>query len=216
MDLSSELDPRQDDPVSSDAARPNDYSTASIKIVSFEDSVRARPQIYFGCTREDPALVTAVALAVVADALYEPSVGRVDVTVLIESDLRFTVADNSPAIRLGPDGQPQSGFFESVLDRRRWAPAAAAALSRGTWIEVGVHDRTWRQELAGATVVGPPREGPAGHVGTRVTFELDAGYFAAGAVLSREPGAFRTGENGQALPGAGGIVTITDLRPKPD
>jgi hypothetical protein len=85
--------------------------------------------MYFGCSREDAALVTAVARAVVADALYEPSVGRVDVTVLIESDLRLTVTDSNPAIRLGSDDRPQCGFFDSLISRRRWATAAAAALS---------------------------------------------------------------------------------------
>jgi DNA gyrase/topoisomerase IV subunit B len=200
--------------VGSEAAQPSDYSAASIRIISFEESVRTRPQMYFGCARDDPALATAVARAVVGHALYEPSVGRVDVTVLIESDLRFAVADNSPAISLGPDGQPPCGFFDSLLDRRYWAPAAAAAMSTRTVIEIYVQDRVWRQELSGTEVVGPPRDGgPAGRAGTRITFELDAGYFAAGAALSRDPDAFRTGENGQALPSTGGIVTITDLRP---
>jgi hypothetical protein len=171
--------------------------------------------MYFGCTRGDPALVTAVAREVVADALYEPSVGGVDVAVLIESDLRFTIVDNNPAISLGPDGQPPRGFFDSLLNRR-WAAAAAATMSTRTWIEVGLQGRTWRQELSGSEVVGPPRDaGPAGHVGTRVTFELDSGYFAAGAVLSRDPGALRTGESGQALPSTGGTLTVTDLRTEP-
>src|SRR5215216_186906 len=70
LDLAVRGAPRQDDPVSSDAAHPNDYSNASIKIVSFAESVRTRPQMYFGRAREDPALVTAVARAVVADAMY--------------------------------------------------------------------------------------------------------------------------------------------------
>jgi DNA gyrase/topoisomerase IV subunit B len=85
-------EPEQDDPVGQESEPAPGYSAASIKVISFEDSVRRRPQMYFGCSHEDPDLMTAVARAVVADALYEPVAGRVRVTLVIESDLRFTVS----------------------------------------------------------------------------------------------------------------------------
>ena len=189
-----------------------DYAVASIKVISFEDSVRQRPQMYFGCSRGDPVLVNAVVRAVVGDALYEPFVGRVHVTLVIESNLRFTVADDSPTIAVGADGVPQLGFFDSLIDRRRWPIAAAAAMSRHTRIEVSVAGRAWRQELVGTSAAGPPLETtPVDRAGTQATFELDPGHFAANAVLARDTDAYLPAENGQTPP-KGGTITVTDLR----
>src|SRR5205814_10704991 len=124
--------------------------------------------------------MTAVARAVVGDRLSEPFVGPVLVTVVIESDLRFTVSDDNQTITLGANGVPRLGFFESLIDRRRWAIAAAAAMSRHTGVEVKVGGRVWRQDLTATSVISPPREtNPAGRAGTQVTFELDLVRFVA-------------------------------------
>lgn len=46
--------------------------------------------------------------------------------------------------------------------------------------------RRWEQELAGAEPVAAPRDcGACGETGTRVTFDLDPEFFAAGAEIPR-------------------------------
>lgn len=142
-----------------ESASSSGYTAASIKVISFEDSVRRRPQMYFGRSLRDPALANAVVRAVVGDALYEPFVDGVRVSLVIESDLRFSVSDDNPTITLGADDVPQLGFFDSLISRRRWAIAAAAVMSRHTRIEVNVAGRTWRQDLSGTSVDGPLLEG---------------------------------------------------------
>jgi DNA gyrase/topoisomerase IV subunit B len=205
-------EPDQDYLVDKESDRVRDYTAASIKVMSFEDSVRRRPQMYFGCSGEDPALVDAVVRAVVSDALYEPSVERVHVIVVIESDLRFSVSDDGSAIALGADGVPQIGFFDSLIDRRRWPIAPVAAMSLRTRVEVNIAGRAWRQELIATSVVGPLETTPTDRAGTRVTLELDPDHFAAHAVLARDPGAYLPAENDQTPPEAG-TIAVADLRP---
>ncbi|TVT23773.1 hypothetical protein FNH05_32860 [Amycolatopsis rhizosphaerae] len=192
---------------------PAEYTAGAIGAVSFEQSVRNRPEMYFRCPREDPALPAAVVRAVVAEARAARADGPTRVRVVFEDDHRFTLIDDA-APDLGPDGRPLAGFYGSLLARRRWALAAAAALSARTGVEVSAGGRGWRQELAGTVPVGPPSpDGPTGAPGTRVTFELDPGHLAPGAALPRDAAEVREDPGGDPFGRAGRAVPeVADLR----
>lgn len=87
----------------------------------------------------------------------------------IESDLSFTVEDDQRRTA-DEQGRPLPGFFDSLLDKERWAPAAAAALSVRTVVEPWLDGRGYRQELAGVTPAGAWEEfGTSRLSGTRTT-----------------------------------------------
>ncbi|MFI1367477.1 hypothetical protein [Streptomyces griseochromogenes] len=129
-----------------------------IKVVTFEESVRARPGMYFRAGRDNPELPAQVLRTVVWDALHRRDGTHGQVSVEIRSDLGFTAVDDQrhPADDLG---RPSPGFYDSLLPPGRWAPAAAAALSTRTVIEVWLDGRGYRQELAGSTPRGQGRTG---------------------------------------------------------
>ncbi|HEX4814398.1 MAG TPA: hypothetical protein VFV66_16775, partial [Nonomuraea sp.] len=82
-------------------------------------------------------------------------------------------------------GVPKLDHLGSLLDRRRWMQAAAAALSVRTIIEVRAEGRGYRQELAGTQPLASPRAIVAPvKDGTLATYELDPSYFAPGAAIS--------------------------------
>ncbi|MFE3953588.1 hypothetical protein ACFXPS_05290 [Nocardia sp. NPDC059091] len=177
-------------------AQPKDYSTAKLIVRSFEETVRARPHMFFGCHRENPRLPGAIVDAVVRDTLREPDRETVRVEVIIESDHRFTITDNfvNEMDKLDANGLPLS----------RWALGALLAVSARTWIEIRTADRQWLQEFAGTTPIESPREQETtGSPGTRVTCELDRDYLPATAVL---PAA------GDLLDAPDDRVIVTDLR----
>nr|WP_157554281.1 hypothetical protein [Herbidospora sakaeratensis] len=152
------------------------YSAEHITVLRFEDAVRKRPAMYFGVGQQSPDLPTEVLRAVVMDALHngEPW----NVSVEIAGDLRFTVVDDQPHVT-DEHGVPLLGFFDSLLDRERWAPAAAAALSLRTMVEVWMDGRGFRQRLIATQPVDAPAEfAPPTPQGTRLT---------PGATISRSP-----------------------------
>jgi DNA gyrase/topoisomerase IV subunit B len=184
----------------------SNYVSRWIAVVTDAEAVRARPRMYFGRGQSDPGLPAAIARTVAAEPFgwsHEP----VDVEVRVDADLTFTVTDDGevPLDRSG--GLPLLDRNGCLLDRRRWALAAAAALSRRTSVEVHACGRRWVQTLDGAAPAGPPRDRGAADGGalTRVTFELDAGFFPPGAALPADteelwPDAVR------------GSFAVTDLR----
>jgi hypothetical protein len=88
--------------------------------------------------------------------------------------------------------EPEPGFCRSLLDKSRWALAAAVALSSRTLIEVRAGGRGWRQELTRTAPTLPePFAAPGEANGTRVTFELDAAFLAPGAIVSTSPDQLR-------------------------
>lgn len=153
------------------------YTADQLQVISFAEHVRARPAVYFRVERDSPELPTEVLQQVVWDALHRHDGTHGQIGVEIASDLCFTVEDD----RLHSADErrrPLHGFFESLLDKDRWAPAAAAALSVRTVIEVWLDGRGYRQELAGAAPTGAWEECPARRpYGTRTTFHLDPSYF---------------------------------------
>lgn len=168
------------------------YTAAEITVLSFEEAVRKRTGMYFAVAPDSPALPTNVLRGVIDDALH-PAGGGAHRTVDIEvtADLRFTVTDDQPP---DLDGlrEPEPGFYGSLLGKRRWALAAAAALSSRTLVEVRAGGRGWRQELTRTTPALPePFAAPGEASGTRVTFELDAAFLAPGASISTSPGQLR-------------------------
>lgn len=174
--------------------------------------VRERPHMYFGATREDPELPAAVMLSVVADVLDEPAGTAINVEVVVDSDWRFSVTDDSPHHNRSADGTLLPGYFDTLLDLRRWAPAAAAALSVRTLVEVWA-DSCYRQELAGIEPLTPVLDnGPTTRIGTRVTFDLDRDYFCPNAVIPSDLDELRTGQVARTSADRGGTLLITDLR----
>ncbi|MFC5901230.1 hypothetical protein [Streptomyces zhihengii] len=152
------------------------YTAEQIQVFSFEEHVRARPAMYFRVARESPELPTEILQQVVWDALHHRDGTHGQVRVEIESDLVFSVEDDQR--RPGDEqGKPLPGFFGSLLDEERWAPATAAALSVRTVVEVRLDGRGFRQELAGALSAGDWEEfATSKPSGTRTTFQLDPSY----------------------------------------
>ncbi|MFE9577666.1 hypothetical protein ACFYO1_14845 [Nocardia sp. NPDC006044] len=122
-------------------SQAEDYSTAEIVVRPFEEAVRARPHMFFGCHRENPRLAGAVVNAVVRDTLGEPDRHPATAEVVTESDHRFTITDNivNEMGKLDANGLPLS----------RWALGALLAVSARTWIEIRTADRQWSREFAG-------------------------------------------------------------------
>ncbi|MER6121041.1 hypothetical protein [Streptomyces sp. NPDC001743] len=145
-------------------------------MITFEEHVRACPAVYFRVGKDSPELPTEILQQVVWDALHHGDGAHGQISVEIGSGLSFTVEDDHPRTA-DEQGRPLTGFFDSLLDKGRWAPAAAAVLSVRTVVEVRLGGRDYRQELAGATPVGAWEEfGTSRLSGTRTTFHLDASY----------------------------------------
>jgi hypothetical protein len=164
--------------------KPHD---ASLAAHSFAEAVRRRPHMVLGLDRDNPALVSSLLAAIVADALADRGVGRPDVTITIESDLSFAAADTDSTRGLDSSGQPANALYQTLLDRRRWPIAVAAALSTRTVLEVVIAGVAWRQEFKQIDPT-PPEQSPTDRPdGTLAAFDLDADYFAPDATLPHEP-----------------------------
>ncbi|QNS08388.1 ATP-binding protein [Streptomyces xanthii] len=155
-----------------------------LRVMSFEEHVRARPAMYFRVERDSAELPTEVLQRVVWDAMHHRDGTQGQISVEITSDLSFTVEDER-SHSADERGKPLPGFYGSLLDKDRWAPAAAAALSVRTVIEVWLDGQKYRQELAGAVAASPWEEcpGPRRH-GTRTTFHLDPSYIGPGEAIA--------------------------------
>jgi hypothetical protein len=168
--------------------------------------------MYFAADREDPALLSALVRAVASEPFDYPGNEPVDVEIVIEADLRFAVADNQPVTYYNPGGFPGLRPDESLLDRRRWALLAVAALTTRTTLEVRTAGRIWRQELAGSQAISGPRDGGASdRQGIRITFDLDHDYFPQGAALSRDMAELRRAI--AIKPGTGSLAIIDSRMP---
>lgn len=183
-----------------------------IAVVTDADAVRARPRMYFGLGRADPGLPAAVARTVAAEP-FGWSHTPVEAELRVEDDLVFTITDDG-AVPLDPaGGRPLLDRHGSLLDRRRWALAAAATLSRHVSVAVHACGRRWVQTLAGAVPESPPRDrGEAQGTLTRVRFELDAGFFRPGAALPADTAALWPDGGPEVIRGT---FTVTDLRAAP-
>lgn len=159
------------------------YSPRWIAVRTDVPAVRARPRLYFGLGRADPGLPAAIARTVAAEP-FGWSRDPVDVRLRIDADLAFTVTDDGAVPLDRAAGRPLLDRNGCLLDRRRWALAAAAALSVRVSVEVRSCGRRWVQALAGAFPASPPQDcGDAPGSLTRVTFELDRSFFRPGSVL---------------------------------
>ena len=191
------------------------YTAAHITLLTFEESVRKHTGMYFGVAPDSPDLPASVLRRVIEDALHPAGGGHCTVDVEITADLCFTVTDDQP-LTLDGLGEPKPGFYDSLLDRRRWALAAAAALSSRTVVEVRVGGRGWRQELTGTAPARPEPFTASGEAdGTRVTFKLDAAFLASGAAIATSPDRLRVRDDGCAAcpgPPRSEALTIRDRR----
>jgi hypothetical protein len=161
------------------------YTAADLTALTFEESVRKRTGMYFGVALNSLDLPTRVLRRVIDDALHPVGGGpHRAVDVEVTGDLRLTMTDDQPPL-LDPFGEPEPGFYESLIDKNRWLLAAAAAVSSRTLIQVRAGGRGWRQELTGTIPTRPePFPAPSEADGTRVKFEFDARLLAPGAVIS--------------------------------
>ncbi|WP_063785380.1 hypothetical protein [Streptomyces resistomycificus] len=154
------------------------------RVIAFEEHVRARPALYFRVERNSPELPTEVLQRGVWDALHRRDGTHGQISVEITSDLSFTVEDDQPH-SVDERRRPLPGFCASLLDKDRWAPAAAAALSVRTVVEVWLDGHGYCQELAGVAPVGVWEECLARRpYGNRTTFHLDPSYFGAGEAIA--------------------------------
>lgn len=189
------------------------YTAADIKVVSFEESVRKRTGMYFAVAPDSPDLPTNIVRGVINDALHPVGDGpHHTVDIEITTDLRFTVSDDQPPA-CDDAGEPAPGFYGSLIDKRRWALAATAALSSHALVEVRVGGRAWRQEFNGATPspVEPFTATDEGD-GTRATFHLDADFIAPGAVITSEDGQLQPLGNGCATCAETPVINMLTVR----
>lgn len=183
------------------------YAGRWIAVATRAEEVRKRPRMYFGLSRTDPALPGAIARTVAAEPFgwsYTP----IHVELRVDTDMAFTVTDNGEVPCAG--GMPLLDRNGCLLDRRRWALAAAAAVSSRVTVEVHAGGRSWRQTLTGAAPDGEPEDhGARDDTLTTITFELDAGYFGADAALPADS-AYLWPAYGVCA--ARSTFTVTDLR----
>ncbi|MFB8118201.1 hypothetical protein ACFC51_20200 [Streptomyces sp. NPDC055962] len=182
------------------------------RVIAFEEHVRACPAMYFRVERDSPELPTEVLQRVAWDALHRRDGTHGQISVEITSDLSFVVEDDQ--LHSADERQsPLPGFYASLLDKDRWAPAAAAALSVRTIIEVWLDGRGYSQELDRVAPTGAWEERLARRpYGTRTTFHLDPSYFGPGEAIAW---ALRPEElHGEVCEGhpSGTMFAIHDLR----
>lgn len=190
-----------------------EYTASMITVVSFSETVRKYPRMYFRHSRDSPDLVLGVARALICDAYYPRNNEPVDVELVIEADRRWTVTDNGTGTGFGEDGLPPEGFFGSLVHRDRGPLASVVSVSTRARVEVWQDGRTWWQELRDANPVGPPQPGPSREGrGTRATVELDAGFFPTDAVLPDDTSVLLTDYEGKPLSVPGNTLTIVDRR----
>ncbi len=160
------------------------YSAADITVLSRDEAVRQRPAMYFGVDHQHPDLATRILTALIIDALHLPNGEHRKTSVEIIGDQTFTIIDDQ--IReTDEQGVPKLDHQGALLDRRRWAQAAAAALSARTIIEVCAKGRGYRQELAGTRPQAPPQRVVASlENGTLATYELDESYLIRNAAVA--------------------------------
>ncbi|MEV0528591.1 hypothetical protein AB0I66_34740 [Streptomyces sp. NPDC050439] len=152
------------------------YTADQNQVLTFEEHVRAHPAMYFRVGRDSPELPTEVLQQVIWDALHHRDGTHGQISVEIGSDLSFTVEDDQHRIA-DEHGRPVPGFLDSPIDKERWVPAAAAALSVRTVVEVRLDGRGYRQELTGTAAIGTWEEFATSQpCGTRTTFHLDPSY----------------------------------------
>jgi DNA gyrase/topoisomerase IV subunit B len=150
------------------------YDASMIRLLRFDEHVRARPTMYFGVQLGDPRLATKVFRAVLIDATHNEPLPRVEADVL--AGFTFWVTDDQPVV-FREDGTPLLGINDTLFRADRTASAAAAVLSTRTVIERWHNGRGFRQELVHGRPTTPPKPfaSPKGD-GTRVLFDLDPAY----------------------------------------
>ncbi|MEV0070943.1 hypothetical protein [Amycolatopsis sp. NPDC050768] len=134
------------------------------------------------------------------------------VEVEILGDLTFSITDDQ-LCRAERCRVPEHGYFDSLLGPDRWTVAAAAALSRRTFVEVWQDERGLRQELAGVRPVGRLESFTACRCrGTTVMIELDSDCIGAHAAISTDIEAIALYHGDECAADAPRRVTVNDRR----
>ena len=192
------------------------YSAADIRIVEFDEHVRAQPQMYFQVGRSNPEFATRVLENVLGHALHPAArlapVHTLQVEAEITGDLSFSVRDDR-ADALDEHGYPQLGYFGSLLRPERWLSAAASAVSSRVVVGVWRNGHAFEQELAGLRPLSEPRKiDPSPGTGTRIAFELDRAHLEQYHALTLNLTGLDLHGPDCDEPAGPGRVTLTDLR----
>ncbi|MFZ3467600.1 hypothetical protein ACODT3_39405 [Streptomyces sp. 4.24] len=91
------------------------YTADQLRVMEFQEHVRARPAVYFGVERDSPELPTEVLQRVVWDALHRRDGTHGQISVEITTDLSFTVEDDQ---------------LPSVDERQRLLPALSVKIGQ--------------------------------------------------------------------------------------
>jgi len=193
-----------------------EYTAADLNVLTFDESVRRRPGMYFGAALDDPRLPTTVLHHVVDHAIHpaphlaEPH--RPMVTVEILGDLAFSITDDQ-LCRAERCRVPECGDRDSLLGPDRWPLAAAAAVSRRTVVEVRSDGHGLRQELVGLHPVGPPEPVTASYArGTTVMVELDPALLGPAAAITTDIEAIGRCQGDHCYADVPTRVTVQDRR----
>ncbi len=171
-------------PSGADYASANTAAPPPLRVVAFEEHVRAGPAMHFLVERDSPELPTELLQRWFGTRCTAVTVrmGRSASRSPLTSASRWrtiyrTVADERR--------RPLPRFHESLLDKDCWAPAAAAALSVRTIVEVWLDNHGYRQELDGTVPTGTWEECLARRpYETETTFHPDSSYFGPGEAVA--------------------------------
>lgn len=152
------------------------YRSEDLNLVTLDEAVRGRPNMFFGAERTDPALPGLILRMVVDDAVDDsPSMVRIE----IHDGLRFIVTDDGPGMPLtAPDGRAWPPIALTTLPAgskfRGTGLAAVRAVSADLVIDIhseGQHYRCGGEEMNAL--------GLSDREGTVVSVLLDSGYFGS-------------------------------------
>jgi len=154
------------------------------------EAVRKRPEMYLGAKVDDPRLPGQALWVVVRDALGEVPVNpTLAVSVVVESDLVFSVEDNGPGLRVDPAGPRRAPWATEALTLLTGGPRGAllamvTAVSSATVADIWRDGQHWRQ-WADWQHPGPALQlvGSTDRHGTRLRYHLDPSYLGARAAL---------------------------------
>ncbi|MEV0545507.1 hypothetical protein AB0H98_01705 [Nocardia salmonicida] len=165
----------------------HDYTADKIKQIGLDDSVRARPAMYFGVSRDSGDLPSRILQGVIDEAVH-PAPGQSydeesNVVVDVLGDLEFSITDSEVPDVFGES--PKLGYLGSLFGSDRWTAAAAAALSEMVRIEMWSGEHGFRQSLIRLKPVARPTPyNSMGGNGVKIDFKLDRLYFSSGARIA--------------------------------
>lgn len=169
-----------------------EYDARRITVPKGFETVRRRPEMFFGKRRDDPELLTVAFSLAVQDALVEqPPEAPLRVRVVVEGPRAFTVEDNGPGIPVEPVRPGRlpalTEMMTELMVGYRWGMSMVTALCAEVVADVWRDGRHYRQRGDWTAVQGPlePLEETDRH-GTRVAYRLDDDYLDPAAEVPHD------------------------------